>query len=88
MVTGAKPGGDGLLISPVPSKRQVNNPAGLVQLENDTLLMGYEATVTHGGGTGQGTAVIASDSGSWRGPWRLVTPGLMPVGWPNVSGCP
>lgn len=66
--------------------RQVNNPAGIVQLENNTLLMCYEATVEHGGkAAGQATAIVASDSGSWRGPWRLVTPGVMPIGWPNVS---
>ena len=61
----------------------VNNPAGIFQLDNGTLLMCMEATIAHAGGAGQGTTIVASDSGSWRGPWRWVTPGRLPIGWPN-----
>eukprot|EP01052_Picozoa_sp_SAG31_P036407 SAG31_NODE_4539_length_3154_cov_17.499836_2_plen_377_part_00 len=61
----------------------VNNPAGIVLLENGTLLMCLEVSIAHASGASQGTTIIASDSGSWRGPWRWVTPGRLPIGWPN-----
>jgi hypothetical protein len=61
----------------------VNNPAGIAQLDNGTLLMCMEASIAHGGGASQGTTIVASDSGSWRGPWRWVTPGRLPIGWPQ-----
>eukprot|EP01050_Picozoa_sp_SAG11_P052558 SAG11_NODE_30516_length_300_cov_0.771144_1_plen_59_part_01 len=56
---------------------------GIVQLDNGTLLMCMEATIAHSSGASQGTTIVASDSGSWRGPWRWVTPGQLPVGYPN-----
>ena len=34
--------------------------------------MCMEATIAQAGGAGQGTTIVASDSGSWRGPWRWV----------------
>ena len=63
----------------------VNNPAGWVQLENNSLVMCYEATVAQPstGTNPQATGFIISDSGNWRGPWREVTPGVMPVGYPT-----
>ena len=27
--------------------------------------------------------IVRQDSGDWRGPWRQVTPGRMPIGWPQ-----
>merc|ERR1712232_571054 len=74
----------------------VNNPAGWALLENNSLVMCYEASVVSSRTSldanqaessvpvnPQATAFLISDSGDWRGPWREVTPGFMPVGYPN-----
>lgn len=31
----------------------------------------------------QGIGLIASDSGSWRGPWRAVSPSNLAIGYPS-----
>ena len=53
-----------------------------MHLENGTLLMCYEASISTTGAS-QASGIVASDSGDWRGPWRQVTPGRMPIGWPQ-----
>ena len=49
-------------------------------MSNGTLLFCYELTAMGSAaaaadGYPQGIGFIASDSGSWRGPWRSVNPG-------------
>ena len=77
-----------------------------MHLENGTLLMCFEASISATGAS-QASGIVASairtviagnpgcilprvtamivrqDSGDWRGPWRQVTPGRMPIGWPQ-----
>lgn len=65
----------------------VDNPGSLAMMPNGTLLLCYEVTgmpgATGHGVSPQGVGFIASDSGSWRGPWRSVTPTNIAVGYPN-----
>jgi hexosaminidase len=74
----------------------VDNPGSLVMMDNGTLLFCYELTAMGTPGaiasvdwsgipvSPQGVGFIASDSGSWRGPWRSVTPGSnVAVGYPS-----
>ena len=50
-----------------------NNPAGIAELDNGTLLMCIEATIAHSKGAGQGThKVLAQGPGPIHGSQALI----------------